>query len=570
MLNKMKIIYRLISLATILIVFTFIIGIIGQNGMRSIQAKMDNLYFNSLKSSELAYSIHSISNSIEADISYVMLLPQGDAMSITRLTVVDENMSAMESKVRALKVLAVTDEQINQIALLEESCLRWLEVQNQIITKLGNRNIAIRHSIQNSTIRDNMMNVLNDYIKYNDSYAKTEFNKSLLSQNNSIKNQNIVLILVIVIGLLMSVSISISIVKPLNKVVGHLKSIEKGDFTHEPSKLLSRCGGDLGTIIHAVSVMQDSIKNAISCVKEEAVNIENASKKTMIKMRALSGHTQVISDSAEELTSFVQATASSAQIIHNDTQSIKTVLGNLADKAKESAIASVDIQQRAQQIYDKALRAQNLTETIFNDTKENLVRYIQKAKAVEKISYLAKESVKVSSETSLLALNASIQAAAAGEHGRSFAVVADEIGKLSDASKQMATEIINIAPIIVELVEGMSKSSSHMISFVENSIMNDYKLMINTSLQYREDAGFLSNISAGLDKSTQEVFDSVSNISIMIDKLNENNQAIALEIQKIAVQSNESFDLAQNVKKDTIEVGNISNQLIESVQGFTL
>ncbi|NLE24123.1 MAG: methyl-accepting chemotaxis protein [Clostridiaceae bacterium] len=491
-------------------------------------------------------------------------------MSITRLTVVDENMSAMESKVRALKVLAVTDEQINQIALLEESCLRWLEVQNQIITKLGNRNIAIEHLIQNSTIRDNMMNVLNDYIKYNDSYAKTEFNKSLLSQNNSIKNQNIVLILVIVIGLLMSVSISISIVKPLNKVVDHLKSIEKGDFTHEPSKLLSRCGGDLGTIIHAVSVMQDSIKNAISCVKEEAVNIENASKKTMIKMRALSGHTQVISDSAEELTSFVQATASSAQIINNDTQSIKTVLGNLADKAKESAIASVDIQQRSQQIYDKALRAQNLTETIFNDTKENLVRYIQKAKAVEKISYLAKESVKVSSETSLLALNASIQAAAAGEHGRSFAVVADEIGKLSDASKQMATEIINIAPIIVELVEGMSKSSSHMISFVENSIMNDYKLMINTSLQYREDAGFLSNVSAGLDKSTQEVFDSVSNISIMIDKLNENNQAIALEIQKIAVQSNESFDLAQDVKKDTIEVENISNQLIESVQGFTL
>lgn len=106
--NKMKIINRLIVLTVVLILLSVAVGIIGQNGIRNIQRQMDSLYFDSLKANELAYTLQSTVFSIESDINFAILMPQGDAESIKRLTAVDMDLTRMKAKLQGLKVARAT------------------------------------------------------------------------------------------------------------------------------------------------------------------------------------------------------------------------------------------------------------------------------------------------------------------------------------------------------------------------------------------------------------------------------------------------------------------------------
>lgn len=570
MLKKMKIIHRLILLTSILILFSLIIGMIGQSGLRRIQTHMDSLYFNSLKCYELVDSIENLGLRIETDIYYAMLSEKVDQEYISRLTAVDENLSLIRSKIKALESIAENQKQKEQLAALSEACLNWNDLQKLIIGQLGNKPQAFKTSQENSAITRQMKESLSAYFTFNKELAAGKYKDGQAQHDKTAHAQLWVIIALLITGVVMTVITAISIAWPLDQIVVQLKRVERGDLTHKlPTSLYSH-GGDIGTMIRAVTVMQASIRETIGMVTTQAHQMDESAEETMTKIELLSCDAENISGSSEELTSWMQMAASSAELIHKDTENIGEVISALALKAKESAQIAVDIKDRAEMVYHKALMAKESTEELFHEVKSGLEGAIRHAKAVDKISMLASETLKVASQTGLLALNAAIEAAHAGEHGKGFAVVADEVGKLADTSKEMASQIISLAPEILTSVDELVKNSTRMADFIETTIMDDYQNLISTGLHYKEDAGYLSNVSADQDQTAHKVLQSVLRISSMTDQLSESNQSVAAEAQTIAGKIGEVSSLARDVEQKSREVKEQSRQLKEGVQGFSL
>ncbi len=126
--------------------------------------------------------------------------------------------------------------------------------------------------------------------------------------------------------------------------------------------------------------------------------------------------------------------------------------------------------------------------------KQKLESAIESSKVVEQINVLSDSIMNITSQTNLLALNAAIEAARAGEAGKGFSVVADEIRKLAEQSKDTVTEIQSITVKVIESVKNLSDSSSNLLTFVSTDMDNDYKTMLNVADKYSEDASFVDTL----------------------------------------------------------------------------
>lgn len=365
-----------------------------------------------------------------------------------------------------------------------------------------------------------------------------------------------IIALVIFIGLLISILIAIyiskRISKPIEECSKHMNILAKGDLTQQISEKYLKMNDEVGLLTRSIKSMQDGIKNLIKDVQNESNTCLDAVENVKEHIHLLSSSLEDVSASTEELSAGMEEDAASAEEMDATAQEIQKAVETIAKNSQEGAVKVLEINERAIYTKESVSDAQKKANDILLATKKELEKAIQNSKVVDQISVLSEAIMQITEQTNLLALNASIEAARAGEAGKGFSVVADEIRKLAEQSKNTVIGIQNITVKVTESVNELSSSSNKVLHFVSNDVQNDYKTIFDIADKYSEDAKFVeklvtefSSTSEELLATTQDVLKAIDEVAHAASEGSNGTTHIAQKVTEIVSESNNILELTR-------------------------
>jgi len=300
--------------------------------------------------------------------------------------------------------------------------------------------------------------------------------------------------------------------QPLNAVAAYLKQVGNLDLSAPLPASLAGQGGEIGSLAASV----DDMKRSLSEVVREIIAVGDSTADSVLRLEAgiedMNGHLQEISATTEELTAGMEEASTGSEQVYESTDEMSRAVTSLAKRAEVGAETASGIHGEAERIGGQAADAIRQASELYRTTEQRLSEAIADARSVHRITALSEAIMSISVQTNLLALNAAIEAARAGEAGRGFSVVADEIRKLAEESKETVGEIQQTAATILASVESLSLSSGDMLSFIEDKVMGDYKLLEGIGAQFADGARTFSDISAELSATAEELAASVDTV----------------------------------------------------------
>ena len=358
---------------------------------------------------------------------------------------------------------------------------------------------------------------------------------------------------ILVAAIVLAYVVSQFICRPIQQITTIIGDTAQLDFRSNPNgaKLRSR-RDETGEMANAVHVMRRNLRSMIG-------DIDTASNQITQNVDGLQEITTTVdhmcsdnSATSQQLAAGMEETAATTVTINENIEVIKSGADDINSMATEGARTSEEIMMRANDLRTKTVEASAKTMTMYNNVKTKAQEAIEGSKAVDKINELTGTIMEISSQTGLLALNASIEAARAGEAGRGFAVVATEIGSLADQTSKAIKDIGTIVDAVNAAVSNMAECLEETTGFLENTVLTEYKEFEQVSEQYQEDADTfktsmndVSDAMAGLANSIDAIAQALSGINSTVGESSIGVSDIAEKTSDMVEKTGTTHDMVE-------------------------
>ena len=394
--------------------------------------------------------------------------------------------------------------------------------------------------------------------------------EEIFAATNALKGT---LIAISVVALLVLTVISLvvitSLIRPLKVVEGGIGELQEFGITKKNSilKYVKR-KDEIGSIASATDSLVESLRGIVDTLRNCSGTLDGKAEELHTSAAEL---IDCVTDSvatAEEFSSSIETTSTVVLNVDDEVGNINTVAQNVLEHVASSLDVSGTIMGTANSMKEQADAAYNNGQDTLVKTKKSVEQAIRGLEGLAKINELASEILSISGQTNLLSLNASIEAARAGEAGRGFSVVAGEIGKLAETSKDTASAIQQLCEEANASIDTVNACFDTIIDFIEKEVVEEFKDFTEKSTSYSNDVSSIKEQLDSVEKDVQMLYQAVTQISDgMVEvKRVSNNNSLAMET---LVQKNErTTEIAAVIQKQSEENKELANRLEMVISKF--
>lgn len=430
----------------------------------------------------------------------------------------------------------------------------FTEDQNKVFDlALANKNNAA-YKLYKTKVKEPRSNMI-DALE-NMRQLKMEQTKDINEHNaSSVSSLKTLIIIIATIAAILIIAISMliirSIVRPMRELNEQVTALAKGDFT---VKGTYDSKDEFGQLTNSFNEMIDKLSAALHQVQDSAKLIDDTSIQLGGNVDESAGAMTHVVQSVQQITEGAETTQHKLQV---NIQSIQNVTAQF-----ELMKQHVDELNTLSQIANEAANTGTSTITANVDQMQHIRNSVEQsndviqtlASRISEVDQILQVITGIADQTNLLALNAAIEAARAGEHGKGFAVVADEVRKLAEQSLEAANSIGSILSTI-------KSDTAHSVSIME-VVLKEAHSGISTTEHTAQQFNEIVHHTENMTPRITTISSNINDIKREIDVVNDNGE----ELLAVSTQNAQNAEL---VSASTEEQSASLDEILQSSNGLT-
>jgi len=343
----------------------------------------------------------------------------------------------------------------------------------------------------------------------------------------------VLVLFVVLVAIVMQIVVKKAVKEPLNMLVQRIKLLAEGDLTSKIELDRKDEFGELSEYfnesLEKIGEMIENVKNLSMQNNTLSQELQKTAEKMNNSSEIVKTNIQKASNMGVEISSSLQVSVDEAKYSSKDAEiaadrliDAKNGIDDVANRVRESAVVESEMSQKLSQLSSEAAQIKDVLVVISD----------------------------IADQTNLLALNAAIEAARAGEHGRGFAVVADEVRKLAERTQKTLSEINATINVVVQSIMDSSDAMNQNVKMIDEL----QHIATKVEEEINETVEIVTKAKDTAFKTLKDTEVTIKEAEDMIKLVDNTNKSVDENIENIhkVVEASSELDLLSNELKNKL------------------